>query len=128
MSPKARREVARVHKLCYNCLRAGHFAEECKKDSVCSVPGCGRRHTKFIHVDSPTQRVMDTSGSNKHNNIGHGLEKSDANDGNANIASNASANAFGTNVYLPIVAVRVNKTSQAYALLDSGSINTFISE
>ena len=44
-------------------------------------------------------------------------------------ASNASANAEQSNIYLPKVPVTVNGDSHIYyALLDSGSTNSFISE
>ena len=44
-------KVVKKHRLCFNCLLAGHSSKKCRKTSVCSVSGCGKKHTKFIHVD-----------------------------------------------------------------------------
>lgn len=110
LPPKERLQVVIDNRLCFNCLLAGHFTRECRKQSVCTVPGCGRRHTKFIHVDDIPSRG--------NNGNGQGTFE----------ASNASANTFGSAVYLPIVPVIVNGRIRAHALLDSGSTNTFISK
>ena len=37
-----RRKLANDKKLCYNCLRPGHFTERCGLRRTCSVPGCGK--------------------------------------------------------------------------------------
>ena len=34
--------------LCENCLLSNHSTRDCNKNSVCSVPGCGRSHTCFF--------------------------------------------------------------------------------
>ena len=52
MSPKSRFDIVKKNKLCFNCLLSGHSSRECNKKSVCSVEGCGRKHTKFIHIDN----------------------------------------------------------------------------
>ena len=49
---RARFNIAKQHRLCFNCLVPGHYADKCRKPSVCSVPGCGRKHTKFLHTDA----------------------------------------------------------------------------
>ena len=51
LMPKDRLKVVKKHRLCFNCLLAGHGSKNCRKTSVCSVSGCGKKHTKFIHVD-----------------------------------------------------------------------------
>ena len=96
-------DVVRKNKLCYNCLRAGHMALECRKPSVCSVPGCGKRHTKFLHIDRTHYRPE------------------------GNVAS-SNVSTGKASVYLPLVQVVVNGQCQAFALLDTGSTNTFVSE
>ena len=40
-----------------------HMVGACRKPSVCSVPGCGRKHTKFIHIDKP---VTNSNGTDSH--------------------------------------------------------------
>ena len=59
MSPTIRLDLVKKHRLCFNCLLPGHGAGKCHKPSVCSVPGCGRKHTKFIHVDPANIRRTD---------------------------------------------------------------------
>ena len=39
MQPKDRLDVVKKHRLCDNCLLAGHNFYSCHKNSVCSVPG-----------------------------------------------------------------------------------------
>ena len=51
MSHQKRLDLVAKCGLCFNCLMNGHRAYECKKQSVCSVPGCCRKDTKFIHVE-----------------------------------------------------------------------------
>ena len=88
------------------------MANECRKQSVCSVAGCGKKHTKFVHLDHDAGRRVGSTGTD-------GAEVSNA---------SANASAFGSLVSLPIVPVIVNGTHQAYGLLDSGSTNSFVSE
>ena len=49
---RTRFNIAKQHCLCFNCLVLGHYANKCRKPSVCSVPGCGRKHSKFLHTDA----------------------------------------------------------------------------
>ena len=89
-------------------LFPGHGVSVCQKAYRCSVPSCGKKHSKFIHVDTQQTRGDVTpvpSSSDK-------LEAS---------ASNASAKSNASRVYLPIVSVRCNGSHIAHALLDSGS-------
>ena len=46
---KDKLHVANSKKLCHNCLRSSHTAEQCGKKSVCSVVGCSQKHTMWIH-------------------------------------------------------------------------------
>ena len=68
-----------------------HATQICRKPSVCSVPGCGQKHTKFIHVDV-ARSAYDKS-----------------------------------NVYLPVVSVKVNDRCTKLALLDNASTKSFCS-
>ena len=43
-------KYAADHHLCFNCLRSGHSARNCKLNRTCSVDGCGRKHTKFLQI------------------------------------------------------------------------------
>ena len=115
MQPRARFDIVRNNKLCFVCLLPGHFVKDCRKQMTCSVPNCGKRHTKFIHLDNQSRADVRPTTY--------------ANTGNEGSASSASANADDSNVYLPFVTVKVNGSPETfYALLDSGSTNTFVSQ
>ena len=105
-----RLDIVKQYKLCENCLMGNHETSKCRKNSVCSVNGCGKRHTKFIHVD-------DVVNQNEGNE-------------NDNTVKVASANSVfsDSQVYMPIVEVRVNDCYTTYALLDTASTNSFCSK
>ena len=120
MSPKSRLDIAKRYRLCYNCLIGGHSYMQCRKNSVCSVPGCGRKHTKFIHVDDVVSDVTQAR-SNSHDSS-NGTSDNHVNVGSVHVHENCS------NVYLPIVPVVLNGHREVYALLDTGSTNTFVTQ
>lgn len=99
---KERISVVQKNNLCPNCLLGNHPVEKCFKKSVCSVPGCGKKHTKFIHDDDVPL-----------GNIIH------VNNNSANVMSNESS------VLMPIIPIYVNDSIQTYALLDTGSSRSF---
>lgn len=115
MKPQARLDVVKSNKLCFLCLFPGHSVSACQKAYRCSVPNCGKKHSKFIHVDTQQSRSDVTS-------VPLSSETFEASASNASVKNNASR------VYLPIVSVTCNGSYTAHALLDSGSTNTFISE
>ena len=128
MHPQARFDLVMSKKLCFLC----HFAKDCRKQYTSSILGCGKRHTKFIHVDNQCTTSIappvhdDFIRGSCNENRGH--VSGEHYRGSVNV-SNASANAELSNVYLPIVPVTVNGDAHTYyALLDSGSTNSFISE
>ena len=112
--PRARFEIAKQNRLCFNCLVPGHYANECRKPSLCSVPGCGQKHTKFLHIETRDTGTVSSNESDQPQ-VTNGLLQ-------------CAAMASGT-VYLPIVPIKINESSvSVYALLDSGSTNSFISQ
>ena len=40
------------NKLCDNCFSDSHVVIDCVRNSVCSVPGCRKKHSRYIHIDS----------------------------------------------------------------------------
>lgn len=111
MDVSDRSKLVRESRLCFNCLRPAHFARDCKLTITCTIPGCGKRHSKYLHPPS----VSNT-------------DKSDS-----ATASCGAASCDRGRVALPVVAVMVGAVGsdekiQTYALLDSGSTNTFCSE
>ena len=135
LSPEDRLKTVLDLKLCVNCLREGHFANRCMRQATCSVPGCGRKHSTFLHqprfkpdqvIRSPaTTEVADQpelSDSSSYNITSKETEQVCSFTGAGRGSSNRTA--------LPIVPVKVYPTSggrciETYALLDSGSTNTF---
>ena len=142
LRPSARFQVVKVDKLCYKCLLPGHFIGDCRKMTLCSVPNCGRKHTKFIHIDndndavthamgndvsSANPQVSNAGASTRGANVGmtH-ITGNDTSHANTEV-SNVSTGAHGANVYLPMVAVNVNG-ERVLAHLDNGSTITFMSQ
>ena len=123
MRPEARLDIAIKNKLCFNCLLSGHNSLDCRKNSVCSVPGCGRKHTKFIHVDNDSQTANVINCTSSGN-----AAVQDVTNGNVNNCAEVgnNVNAVFSHVYLPIVPVVINGDYEVYALLDTGSTSTFI--
>ena len=115
LSPKQQYEVVFKHRLSFNCFMHGHVTRDCRKTSACSVPGCEKKNAKLIHVDRAAlprvNRVTDTQVTEI--DISHTISNFVRGSGD---------------VYLPMVQVRVNDKCDAYALLDSGSTGTFITE
>jgi hypothetical protein len=99
MKPMERLQYVESKKLCHNCLLSNHVVKDCRKPSVCSVPGCGQRHTKFIHIDKKNtgQSITMASGTK----------------------------ATGKQVCMPLVEVVVDNKCPVLALLDTGSNTTF---
>ena len=93
--------LVKDEKLCENCLMNNHATEQCRKTSVCSVDGCGKKHTRYIHV-------ADSISSNEQ-------------------VTNASVDTCtdSVHVHMPIVEVCVNDKESVLALLDTASSSSF---
>ena len=83
----------------------------CKKPPTCQVQGGKRKHSKFLHFDSAGNDIP---------------PENDSNCVTSEVANNACGNLEGS-VYVPMVLVTVNGKACTWALLDSGSTNSFIS-
>ena len=95
MSVNERLVYVRNNALCSNCLISGHKALECRKPFVCKINNCNQKHSKLLHVLVPVSTNRCVVSSND------------------------------TNIYMPIVPVVVNDEFCTYALLDTGSSNSF---
>jgi len=107
LRPAERLKLVRTHNLCENCLMDNHSTIQCRKNSVCSVPNCGQKHTKFVQVGQ--------------SNFVSGSELRSVNVNQACLTN-------VTNVVLPVVRVNVNDRYSTQALLDSGSNSSFCTE
>ena len=101
LSVQDRIGVVKRHNLCENCLLGNHNVDSCFKTSICSVPGCGKKHTKFLHDES-------VQGNNRISTV-----------------INNSVNVMTNSVLMPIVPIIVNDSYATYALLDTGSNSSF---
>jgi len=108
MKPHDRLRYVHERKLCENCLLNNHVTEKCRKPSVCDVSGCGKKHTRYIHVEQTAQEKK-ASGDRKGNHVS---------------ANNISVNA---EIHMPIVEVKVNDSFNVCALLDTASSSSFCS-
>ena len=52
LNPRERYNFVVQNKLCENCLLGNHNVKNCYKSTVCSVPSCSKKHSKFIHIDN----------------------------------------------------------------------------
>ena len=53
LKPPERLNFVQSRRLCVNCLKSGHSARDCQRQTVCTVPNCGLKHTKFLHLLRP---------------------------------------------------------------------------
>ena len=135
LSPDKRLDLAREKRLCHNCLVPGHFAYRCYKDTVCTVRGCGRKHTRYLHQTdnnmSAGSSVSDKSTMYPHNGNTNHNEQNTVHTAfsDSAVCSHTGAGIETSKIVLPVVSVKVQapseRTIETYALLDSGSTNTF---
>ena len=116
--------LSRIKKcgLCFNCLKRGHPAQNCQSKERCKAPNCGKKHNIVLHQEAWGQT-----------SAGGGPQDQEKNETPEVAMSNGYIDNSATRIALPIVAVKVrapgSKTCvKTYALLDSGSTNTFCSQ
>jgi len=122
MKPTERLKFVRDNRLCDNCLLPNHQAATCRRQTVCSVPGCGKKHTKYIHIPSGT----------RGQNMSQGEQRLTSNSNPVTLRSqissdvvNANANVRDECIFMPVVSVVVNGSTEACVLLDTASSGTF---
>ena len=108
-----RRHHVMNHHLCFNCLNTGHGARNCGLNRTCTVNGCDRKHTKFLH---PVYLPVGTSETMASTEQAHSM-----------------CNTTDDRITLPVVPVQVRASATGeciivQALLDSGSTNTFVTD
>jgi len=132
LTPEVRCKFAREKQLCFNCLLPGHEAQACRLTRTCSVPGCSKKHTKFLHLVNTRSEPPQVSNEEVNRNGGRSVSIQEAQTGFANMecmATGAGVAATMKKVALPLVPVRAfasdGTSVSTYALLDSGSTTTF---
>ena len=122
MKPNQRRlDFVKQHKLCENCLLGNHETSNCRKNSVCIVNGCGKKHTKFVHVD-------EYFNDNENVKVNDEVAKIEVASASANVEVANNSVFTGPQVYMPIIEVVVNNTYNTSALLDTASTNSFCTQ
>lgn len=109
LNPGQRLKLVKEHRLCENCLYSNHVTADCKKPSVCTVTGCGAKHSKFIHMDN-TQAEVITNAVNCSSLVDQASD---------------DVTSIDADVFVPIVSVVVNDQCKKFALLDNASNTTF---
>ena len=117
MKPSDRLKLVNEKHLCHNCLLDNHATTNCRKTSVCSVPNCGAKHTKFIHVDAQLSTVVPgASNSTFQAEVSNNCDK-----------VNENRNEI-SGVMVPIVPVVVNGECIVNAILDTASNTSFCTQ
>lgn len=132
-SVEQRSAIVRQKKLCFNCLRPGHFTSKCKTSARCRH--CGNTHHSVLHAvkneahsESVSPKIVSAVDT-----------KSSTNDPNktqtaviADVQTVQSRAASAPNVLLATAWVELytpeGRRFKVRALLDQGSTFTFISE
>ena len=136
MTPQKRLQLINDKKCCYNCLKiARHKPDECKVERVCRTDGCNAKHSYLLH-----EALVGPTGVNS------AQPKTNAASATVNVLSESHSQATAlagseksedshksVKAALPMVPVQVrskhtHRVVQTYALLDTGSTNTFCSE
>ncbi len=135
MTIKDRTSFVIGKKLCLNCYNPGHKAADCQHLFRCKVPGCGQKHSTYLHPKSAPDPTTSTTPSLQPREMTTPPNSPNANwvsGGNAQVSCGFAGSNQGK-VALPIVPVRVysgrmKSYVDTYALLDSGTNQTFCSE
>ncbi|XP_042867152.1 uncharacterized protein LOC122249982 [Penaeus japonicus] len=50
-SVRHRKKIALGHRKCFNCLKSGHIARQCRA-RPCDINGCGEPHSRLLHINN----------------------------------------------------------------------------
>ncbi|XP_029171148.1 uncharacterized protein LOC114940595 [Nylanderia fulva] len=118
-TPSQRFDFIKQRKRCLNCFSSKHSVKDCSNSRVCRQ--CNKRHHTLLHFDNSTPPVQTESppatSANVNEVMSHLLSKTVAPNSNILLAT------ARVRVYSP-----VGRFITARALLDQGSVSTFITE
>lgn len=121
--------LAREHKRCFNCLKAGHFPVECPSKNVCNK--CKRKHHTLLHFEPGSSSETPTNSSASTNAIVQQPPEQTQTVSNTSICY-MNRDAKQKTVLLATAWVLVRTSSgreqKLRALLDQGSEATLITE
>ena len=124
MNPQQRVDVVYDKGLCLCCLHKGHKIRDCQTRRKCNYNGCQHHHARLLH-DSPRRSRLNPKAKPFQPRESSPTPPTD---------DKAACNYLGgCRTLLPIIAVKVTspetgRSMQTYALLDSGSTNSFCQE
>ncbi|XP_047997254.1 uncharacterized protein LOC125234877 [Leguminivora glycinivorella] len=107
------------HKLCNNCLRAGHDGSQCTLKGSCR--NCKKKHNSLLHCESVSNNSNKVATIDTAKRINSSVNMSTADDDESGQVMLCTAQ---VEVYCP----KSNTTHLARALLDNASQSSFISE
>nr|CAI5846002.1 unnamed protein product [Callosobruchus analis] len=120
------KEVKRMH-LCINCLRANHFAEQCKSKTNCRT--CNKRHNSLLHLEKSSPNMQSNIQTDDTTaQISSMAEVADSNLISAHVTNPSKSQ----NVLLATAVVLIkdssNNVHKVRALLDGASQSNFITK
>ncbi|XP_032688995.1 uncharacterized protein LOC116852593 [Odontomachus brunneus] len=124
-APSQRRDLAKRHRRCFNCLSQNHSAQECQSKYSCRV--CHQRHHSLLHADSDVSAHRVEASSAPERETASSFSGAEVH--SLLVATIAQRSAP---VLLATARVRLSsacgRSVAIWALLDQGSKITFISE
>ncbi|XP_063363566.1 uncharacterized protein LOC134652324 [Cydia amplana] len=106
------------HKLCKNCLRAGHDGSQCTLKGSCR--SCKKKHNSLLHCDSVSSNNNNAAPTDSVKNINTSVHMS--------TDADASGQVMLCTAQVEVYCPKNNATYVARALLDNGSQSCLISE
>ncbi len=109
-SSEEKSKQAKDLRLCFRCLRPGHFLRNCMSKVTCKVEGCGKAHHTLLHREARSNANLEKPPVRQQEN---------------------SSSAYACNVkgLLPVIGVKVigaKSQVETYALCDPGSTHSWI--
>lgn len=126
LSNEKRLQSMPQYKICYNCFRPGHYANQCKS-SGCKI--CKRKHNFLVHVDTIKNKVPRTPSVSISDSQNHSQSPEPVNQSVDNVT--LSAQVPKAQVLLATCLIKVINGNLEYlgrAILDSGSTTCLITE
>ncbi|KAG7312691.1 hypothetical protein JYU34_001059 [Plutella xylostella] len=130
LNPEKRSELAREHRLCYNCLAPGHSVFNCKQKTSCRI--CRKRHHTLLHQRKDDSLVNEdtkqsTGMTSMHTNVEEDKEEPH---NDVYVASHFTLKKEMVLLATALIPVKSNNgtTTLLRALIDPGSQASFISE
>jgi len=119
--PSERLNLAKKAKICFNCLRTTHGANQCTNEKTCK--NCGLKHHTLLHLDIKKVNTPEGENTSSDQEKEHGFQSTTSHLG-------AAYPTTSQNVILSTVLVYVSgkngRTVLCRALLDSGSQSHFV--